>query len=169
MRGSSRTWCFVLFFLLGIALAGEALATIYTVGPGKSYPNLASVPFDQLEPGDTVKIHYRKAPYRERIILRRSGTKERPIRIQGIPNKGRLPVIDGRLARQFQKEKWKNSGRWLIKVGDETPGDYIRIENLVLKNANNLVPTIEPDGKRLYTANAAGVFLRYGRHVVLVN
>ena len=142
---------------------------IYEVGPGKKYEQISGVPFDTLEPGDVVNIFYRKKPYRERIILRRSGTKKKPIIIRGIVSLGKLPVIDGKFARQFQKEAWKHSGRWLIKVGDGTPGDHVRIENLVLRNANNTNATDETTGRRLYTDNAAGIFLRSGKSVVVFN
>ena len=147
----------------------DACALIYEVGPGKALKRIGSVPFDRLEPGDLVKIHYRKEPYQERIILRRSGTEQRPIRIKGIPYKGRLPIIDGKFAGAVQRENLNHRGRWLIKIGDDVPGDYVRIENLVLRNANNGNITVDSKGKHPYTANAGGVFLTKGKHVVISN
>ncbi len=160
---------FILVLVSVIILSSTTEAMIYNVGPGKKYEKIASVPFDRLDPGDVVKIFYRKKPYRERIILRRSGTKKKPIIIRGVSIRGKLPVIDGKFATQFQKEVWKNSGRWLIKIGDGAPGDYVRIENLVLRNANNTNTTVEAAGRRLYTDNAAGIFLRSGKSVVVSN
>ena len=159
---------FILILVI-VLLASNAEARVYEVGPGKKYEQIFMVPFDTLEPGDAVNIFYQQNPYHERIVLRRSGTKEQPIIIRGIASAGKFPIIDGKFARQFQKEAWKNSGRWLIKVGDGTPGDYVRIENLVLRNANNTNVTIEAAGQRLYTDNAAGIFLRAGKHVVVSN
>ncbi|WP_319574688.1 right-handed parallel beta-helix repeat-containing protein [uncultured Desulfobacter sp.] len=150
-------------------VGGNAYAQIYEVGPGKALERIGSVPFDRLEPGDLVKIYYREKPYLERIILRRSGTEQRPIRIKGIPSKGRLPIIDGKLAGAVQRENWNHRGRWLIKIGDDVPGDYVRIENLVLRNANNGNLTVDSKGGHLYTANAGGVFLTKGKHVVISN
>ena len=164
--------CLCLFFILisaMVLLSSNSEARVYEVGPGKTYEQISRVPFDRLDPGDVVKIFYRVKPYRERIILRRSGTKKQPIIIKGVIHGRKFPVIEGKFARQFQKEVWKNSGRWLIKIGDGTPGDHVRIENLVLRNANNTNATIEAAGQRLYTDNAAGIFLRSGKHVVISN
>ena len=162
-----------IFFFIIWALAfwtdRDACARIYEVGPGKALERIGSVPFDRLEPGDLVKIYYRKKPYQERIILRRSGTEQKPIRIKGIPYKGRLPIIDGKFARVVQGENWNHRGRWLIKIGDDVPGDYVRIENLVLRNANNGNFTVDSKGRHLYKANAGGVFLTKGKHVVISN
>ncbi len=162
--------CFIFKLMSVIVLqTSNTYAMVYEVGPGKTYEQISKVPFDTLDPGDEVKIFYRKKPYRDRIILRRSGTKQQPVIIKGVAIAGKLPIIDGKFAKQFQKENWKNSGRWLIKIGDGTPGDHVRIQNLVLRNANNTNTTIEASGRRLYTGNAGGIFLRSGKNVVISN
>ncbi len=68
----------------------------YPVGPGQSYTTISDVPWDILGPGDTVRIHYRSEPYREKIVIRTSGTEANPIRLCGVagPN-GDRPVLDG--------------------------------------------------------------------------
>ena len=145
----------------------HACCAVYKVGPGEKYERIAHVPLDTLEPGDVVRIHYRKEPYRQKFVLRRSGTKEQPIVIMGIPHKGRLPVIDGSLALQFQEERWPQSSRWLIKVGDADAADYIHIENLHLCNANSSQKFIRAEHVLEYRDNAAGVFVWRGRHIVI--
>ena len=157
---------FVLYFIIFLPLR-HACSAVYEVGPEKKYERIAQVPFDSLEPGDIVRIHYRQKPYHAKFILRRSGTKECPIVITGIPHKGKLPVIDGSLALQFQKELWRQSGRWLIKVGDSTAGDYVHIKKLHLRNANNSLKFRQAGQVLEYADNAAGVFVWLGRHVVV--
>ena len=166
LRLSISLFAFLLFTCLQ---APCAVAAIYEVGPTKTYKAISQVPLDSLEPGDIVKIFYREEPYREKFIFRCSGTKDKPIVIKGIPHKGKRPVIDGRSARQTQNENWPQSGRWLIKVGDKTPADYVHIKNLELRNANNSQEYRLGKGNRAYEDNAAGVFVRLGRNVLISN
>jgi len=156
---------FVVFmFVLG-GLVFPSLASVYEVGPGKRYAAILDVPLDTLEPGDIVKIFYRAKPYREKLIIRRSGTKARPIIITGVPRRGRFPVIDGAGAVQKQRDRREQSKRWLIKVGDDTPAEYVRIERLELRYANN-TQVFRHRGKSLpYGDNAAGVLVEGGHHV----
>jgi hypothetical protein len=142
-------------------------ATIFEVGPGKKHQKISQVPFDTLMPGDSVKIYYRDEPYRETIVIMRSGTKENPIVIAGIPENGKRPVIDGSYAYQAKRQVPGHFGRSLITVGDETPGDYVVIKNFVLRNANNSQPYYLNDTLYNYKDNAAGVFLWRGRHVTV--
>jgi hypothetical protein len=54
------------------------------------------VPWENLVPGDTVRIHHKPAPYAERLALIRSGTATQPIRICGVPGpQGERPAITG--------------------------------------------------------------------------
>lgn len=142
-------------------------SAIYEVGPGMKYRNIANVPMDSLEPGDIVKIHRKNEPYHEKLIIRRSGTEEKPIIIQGVSTEGKLPIIDGNNAIQFQREEWNHSGRWLIKVGDSRPADNVTIENLHLRNANNTQLFAEQGAILSYQANAAGVFVAFGKRVAI--
>jgi hypothetical protein len=157
----------VAFLLFTCLRSPCAVAAVYEVGPAKTYKTISQVPLDSLEPGDIVKIFYRKEPYNEKFIIRRSGTKGRPIIIKGVPHKGKRPVVDGRSARQTQEERWPQSGRWLIKVGDGTPADYVHIKNLELCNANNSQIYRLGKGNHAYEDNAAGIFIRFGRNVLV--
>jgi len=79
-----------------ILLISSTLAAEYHIGPDQPYSRLADVAFHDLSAGDTVYIHYRQAPYQEKIRISGQGTQEKPIRIIGVPGpNGELPVIDG--------------------------------------------------------------------------
>ncbi len=71
-----------------------AAAVDYVVGPGMPYASVGDVPWESLEPGDNVLIHWRPEPYREKWVICRRGTPERPIAVRGVPRPG------GRSARQ---------------------------------------------------------------------
>ena len=162
---------FLTFLLLTFLYAHLAGAAIYEVGPTKAYRAISQVPLGSLEPGDTVKIYYRAEPYHEKLIIRRSGTKDNPIIIEGILLKGKRPIIDGSLAHQGQNEHWPQSGRWLIKIGDGTAADYVQIKNLELRAANNSQQYRKKgsDAGYDYKDNAAGIFIRLGRNVLISN
>jgi hypothetical protein len=52
-------------------------------GPNRT-ANINDVPFEALNPGDTVRIHWREQPYAERVVLFRSGTASAPIKVCGV-------------------------------------------------------------------------------------
>jgi len=74
----------------------SGVGTDYPVGPGQTYPTISDVPWGSLGPGDTIRIFHRPTPYREKIVVRTSGTQGAPIRICGVagPN-GERPILDG--------------------------------------------------------------------------
>ncbi|HFC53427.1 MAG TPA: hypothetical protein ENJ43_03235, partial [Gammaproteobacteria bacterium] len=81
---------------ISIPCTPSATGTDYPVGPGRRYASIAEVPWGRLDPGDTVRIHYSPDPYREKIVIRSSGTEQAPIRICGVPGpNGERPVLDG--------------------------------------------------------------------------
>ncbi|HVE53433.1 MAG TPA: right-handed parallel beta-helix repeat-containing protein [Ramlibacter sp.] len=72
----------------------------YNVGGPGANPNreeeIIDIPWELLEAGDTVRIHWRAEPYRARIALFRSGTADQPIRVCGVPGPaGERPHITG--------------------------------------------------------------------------
>jgi hypothetical protein len=161
------------FAFLGLALLGNMMlpagsaAEIYDIGPGKQYERLEDFNWDRLRPGDTVRIHWKKEPYAEKLVIRRSGTPRMPIVIKGVPGPSReLPVIDGRRAKHFQDMMEPlHARRGLIVVGDDAPADHIVIEGLEIRNANN-AEKFEWGGKQIgYADNAAGIFLHKGINV----
>jgi hypothetical protein len=81
---------------LAAVLVPAAHAATYDIGPGKAYTSLGAFAFEDLEPGDTVNIHYRAEPYREKIRVRAQGTPSMPVTIRGIAGPGgERPVLDG--------------------------------------------------------------------------
>ena len=64
--------------------------------PGQAYEAIGDVPWDDLAAGDTVRIHWRDEPYREKFLLRGQGTEDAPIVVCGVAGPdGQLPIIDG--------------------------------------------------------------------------
>lgn len=90
----------VLVCLTMILLGTPAWATDYQVGPGQAYTRCVDVPWESLQAGDAVYIHWRSAAeggdYHEKINLTRSGAPGNPIRIIGVlgPN-GERPTLNG--------------------------------------------------------------------------
>ena len=113
----------------------------YEVGPGKSYERISDVPLGSLEAGDTVLIHWKEEPYKEKFWLRGTGTAEAPITVKGVPGpNGELPVIDGNGAVDASNDSYSVGLRALIKVGGVFHNDghdpaHIIIENLHLTGA----------------------------------
>ena len=69
------------FFLHRVALSlclfaanvTSSSAATFEAGPGQTYTNLSSVPWAELNPGDTVNIHCQPGGYHEIILLSNSG------------------------------------------------------------------------------------------------
>lgn len=80
----------------------------YEVGPGKAYQNLNDVPWESLGPGDSVRVHWRATPYREKVLISNQGTATDPIVFCGIPDGpgGAPPIIDGRGAKTRAQTKF---------------------------------------------------------------
>ena len=77
-RCKMRKSCDILLFVFGFWLlfhyswgstSFQAHAVVFEVGPGKKFDQISKVPFDALNPGDVVKIYYRKKPYNEKMAL----------------------------------------------------------------------------------------------------
>lgn len=90
----------------------------YRVGPGQTYETIGAIPWEDLGPGDTVRIFHRQTPYREKIFVINSGTEEQPIRVCGVADPdGKLPVISG--------ENATTRAALRSRIGDPGP-DYSR-------------------------------------------
>src|SRR5262245_38421410 len=82
--------------LLAALVATNAHSVTYEVGPGKPYTTIGAVPWENLNGGDTVLIHWRSTPYNEKWVICRQGTNNAPITVRGVPGTGgELPIIDG--------------------------------------------------------------------------
>lgn len=71
-------------------------ATDYHVGPAQAYTNIGDVPWESMNAGDHVFIHYRSTPYYEKWVINVQATAAQPFSVIGVlgPN-GERPVISG--------------------------------------------------------------------------
>ena len=122
------------------AVTGAGAAT-YEVGPGKPYATPSAVPWESLQAGDLVLIHWRSAPYKDKWVICRQGTASAPIVVRGVAGPaGERPVIDGNGAvTRLQLDYWGEQ-RAVIKIGGSSiPADvmprYIVIEGLEIRSA----------------------------------
>jgi hypothetical protein len=150
----------------------------YEVGPGKRFEKLGDVPFERLAAGDTVRIHHRREPYREKLMIGGVGRPDAPIRVCGVRGPGgERPVIDGDGATTRPSLVFPYDGhqvRGLIIVGWrrsdpwKTSPEHIVIEGLELRNASPKHRFTDKSGKAAaYAQNAAGIFVQRGRNVTL--
>lgn len=154
----------------------------YEVGPGKKHEKVIDVPWEKLGAGDTVLIHHRPEPYREKIHLSSRGTAEQPIRVCGVRGPGgELPVLDGKDAVSRAESKFPyvpTQDRGLVvitpRVGyqwGEKPG-HILIQDLEIRGAtaDEAAPSsfTNSEGKVVrYSRNAAAIFVERGEHVTV--
>jgi len=151
-------------------------AVTYSVGPGEAYTNIGDVPWESLASGDTVLIHWRSTPYREKWVINRTGTSSAPIVVRGVPSiSGDFPIIDGENATTRLELDYWSEVRGIIKIGGasfpstETP-EYIVVENLSIRKARPPYTFIDDRGDtQSYTSNASAIFVERGNHIILRN
>lgn len=154
--------------------------TDYEVGPGKKYESIGQVPMETFKAGDTLRIHYRPEPYREKIMLGGVGRADAPIRVCGIKGPGgELPILDGEKATTRKELQFPFDGhqvRGLIIVGWrrsdpwQVGPEHIVIEGLEIRNASLPYKFTDKAGNEAgYSAPAAGVFVQRGKHITIRN
>lgn len=153
-----------------------ATGTIYEVGPGQPLASIGAVPWQQLGPGDRVRVHARPTPYREKILISEQGTATAPITVCGVPDaQGARPVLDaaGATTRPGMQSDFSGSQRrglitFAAKEGDAwgTKPEYVVIDGLELTGAfpGNTF-TDETGATRTYPDNAAALFVERGEHL----
>lgn len=160
-----------------VAVCGSpTFATTYNVGPGQTYANIGAVPWESLDAGDVVQIHWRSTPYVEKWLIGGQGTVANPIIVRGIAGPaGQLPVIDGQNATtRLQLDYWSEN-RSVIKVGgsnipDDVLPTHIIIENLDIRGARppNTF-TNESGTMETYSTNAAAIHIERGQYITVRN
>jgi hypothetical protein len=194
MRDSSATAWFAVLILL-MPTAGRCLNSDAAVAPASSgpidavspgsrydvcascrYSELTTVPWNTLSAGSVVNIFYRTEPYRTKIALRVSGTRAKPIILNGvIDGAGHRPVISGDGAVTARSNA--NSGIYqdehpeygeglaliLIKRSQATdPFGYkpkfIQIRNLELRNTYSRSFTAQNGQIKQYSKSVAGIW-----------
>jgi len=152
-------------------------ATDYDVGEGAGMlAAIGEVPWESLQPGDRVLIHWRSTPYHEKWVLCRQGTSAEPIVVSGVPGPaGQLPIIDGRDATTRLALDYWNESRGVLKIGGaNTPPDtlpsHIVIENLDIRSGRPPYSFINADNDpEDYASNAAAIYVEKAEHLVIRN
>ncbi len=151
-------------------------ATDYHVGPGQPLAAISEVPWDALQAGDKIYIHWRSTPYYEKWVINAQGTAQNRIEIIGINGPGgEKPVIDGDGAVTPTYLNYWNEERGLIKIGGSSiPADglpsYITIENLELRSVRPAYSFTNDNGQTsTYSSNAASVYIEKGEHIIIRN
>jgi len=150
----------------------------YEVGPDQTYTSVSSVPWETLKAGDTVRIHWRENPYREKILIRGQGTVSQPIVVCGVAGpQGELPTIDGENATTRPTMGYRVVGgevRGLIHVswGAGDPWgfkpEHIVIQGLHIRNAFHQYTFINSSGQTAaYFPNASGIFIERGENITV--
>ena len=159
-----------------LAPRDAAAATTYRVGPGHPYADPGAVPWESLAAGDSVVVHARATPYRNKWVLNRVGTEAAPIVVHGVPDPGTgaLPVIDGQDATTRTQLDYWNENRGVIKIGgSNAPPDgmpaWIVVENLEIRNGHTPYTFTGRSGPTAYAGNAAAIFVEKGSHVTIRN
>jgi hypothetical protein len=159
-----------------LAAAISLPAATYNVGPGQPLTAVGQVPWEALQPGDTVLIHGRPEPYREKFVLCRAGRADAPITVRGVPGAdGQLPVIDGDGAITRTNLSYWGDVRSVIKIGGaripaDTMPQYLVLENLDVRGARPPHMFTGADGKpRNYVKNAAAITVEKAEHLTIRN
>lgn len=154
----------------------RASAATYEVGPGKMFSAIGQVPWENLQPGDTVLIGWRPQPYAEKFVLCRQGRPDAPITVRGVPGPdGALPMLDGDGATTRRELDYWGDVRSVIKIGGarrprDTMPQYIIIENLDIRNAHAPLQFTAGGGNVLqYRANAAAIHVEKAEHLTIRN
>ena len=149
-------------------------AKLYEVGPNQAMPTPEEVPWESLGPGDTVRIHWRAEPYRNKWVICRQGTQAQPITIEGVSGPdGQQPIIDAANATTRPPLDYWGAERSLIKIGGASkPADtepaHILIENLELRGARKGHSFTDNKGrKQAHTSHAASIYIEKGHHITV--
>lgn len=166
------------FFIVVVifAVSSNISAAVYEVRPNTTLDTIAEVPWATLLPGDTVLIHWRATPYKEKWVICRQGTADLPITVRGVlgPN-GERPVIDGNGATTPTNLNYWNEIRGTIKIGGanipaDTMPKYITIESLEIRGAFQGYQFTGFSGQTLtYAQNAASIYVEKAENLTIRN
>ncbi|MGH9617284.1 MAG: hypothetical protein ACRD28_11130, partial [Acidobacteriaceae bacterium] len=135
----------------------------YDVGPSQHYKTIASVPWPNLRPGSTVRIHNEDTTganpttYHEYFQIVGHATRTQPIRVCGVPDaKGNLPVIDAANSTGRSDVSTYSAGYTAVGIGKTgwaglytgswSGAQYLIVEGLKIQNVKSPNPYTSPSG-----------------------
>jgi hypothetical protein len=188
--GMIKVWSMAVLLCIGVLIYPTVGwgAKDYHVGPGQPYTTIGSVPWYNLQAGDTVYIHYKSTPYYEKFLISGRGTATQWIQVLGVPGpNGELPVISGSNATtstnmhyRWQTASGDNGIQWSgviqISVRADDPHAYapipayIEIANLQVQDGYKTYRfTAENGVSANYDGFAACVYARSVQHLIIRN
>lgn len=163
----------ILFYLF-VLFSNSILAVDYHVGPSQTLANISDVPWESLQAGDRVYIHWRSTPYKEKWVINAQGTAADPIEVIGVSGtSGEKPIVDGDGAVTPTNLDYWNEVRGIIKIGGSSvPSDalpsYISIENLEIRSCRPAYQFTNDNGQtEQYVDNAAPIYIEKGEHIII--
>ena len=173
MKFYSFTRMIISFYLIVLTVI-TLEATEYHIGPNHPLSTISEAPWNSLQAGDIVYIHWRSTPYKEKWVINAQGTANNPIHIIGVSgSQGQKPVIDGNGAVTVAGVNFWNEERGVIKIGgSNTPADglpsHIIIENLEIKSGRPAYQfTNDNNQTSTYSKNAAAIYVEKAEHLVI--
>ncbi|MDB6025487.1 MAG: hypothetical protein JWM68_1710 [Verrucomicrobiales bacterium] len=165
-----------LCLLLAAFSSAVGFATTFEVGPGKTFSAIGQVPWETLQPGDTVLIYFRTNAYAEKFVLCRQGTLAAPITIRGVPGaNGELPMLSGDSATTRTNLSYWGENRGVVKIGGankpaDTVPQFITIENLDIASARAPYTFTGASGTvQSYHSSAASIWIEKGANITIRN
>ena len=165
----------LLLGVLGLAIGSPLVARTYDVGPDQEFAAIGRVPWESLAAGDTVRIHWRPEPYREKWAICTAGSAEAPLTVIGLPGPdAQMPVVDGNRATTREAMDFWGEDRAVIKVGGTNAAPtllprHIVIENLEIRGATSAHSFQGRKGDAPYRDNAAAIWLESGENLTVRN
>ncbi|WP_390619686.1 right-handed parallel beta-helix repeat-containing protein [Persicimonas caeni] len=154
--------------------ANETFDHVYEVGPGQEYADPSEVPWESLQPGSLINIHYRPEPYASKWVIATAGTAEKPVVVRGIMDGDKRPVITGENATTRTELDFWNENRGVVKIGGSSnpsgQPSHIRVENLEITGAHPSNSFVDDGGSNgTYRSNAASFYIEDGSNLTLKN
>ncbi len=155
---------FLSLLLPSLVAAGSAHATLYEVGPSAPYANIGDVPIESLKAGDTVLIHARSTPYREKFGIVGKGTAASPITVRGVRDaNGVRPRLIGENATTRLALDYPSDTRGVINIYEAS---YVVIEGLDISRARGSFKD-DNGNSATFQDNASTIYLQSGSHITI--
>jgi hypothetical protein len=154
--------------------SAESFEYVLDVGPGQTYPDPSDVPWESIQPGTLIRIHYRSEPYAHKWVIDVTASENAPVVVRGIPEGNALPVISGMNAvTRLQLSYW-NENRSVVKIGGSNHNSidpsYVVVENLEICSGRPSYTFTNDNGtNESYINNAAAIHIEEGNNITIRN